>query len=247
MAPDLPPDLPDDYDESEEGPEAREHEEAEQHWQRRTDELLRAIEREGDPIEQGRQAAQRLWQAYCESVWKARAERAMRVLIGLLLLLLFGCGPMLPRIEPGEDPLLIGFAEADLVVLGTPDSLLPEALLAPSQQWGSRDVWWNLRVTVDSIAKGSLNHARRVDYGLLPVWLTPPRPFRLARNQIVIQLAARWQTADLVVGQRQLLFLKRCWDCVELPSRTAQRFYASPWFAILALPPERWADLPRRS
>jgi hypothetical protein len=60
---DYPPDLPDDYDTDEEGPEAkafRELYEEETRARRRTDDLLRAIERDRNPVEQGRQAAERL-------------------------------------------------------------------------------------------------------------------------------------------------------------------------------------------
>lgn len=61
-----PPDLPDDYDEESDGPEARllrEDADAEERFRRRTDDLLRAIEREGDPVTQSRRAAERLWDA----------------------------------------------------------------------------------------------------------------------------------------------------------------------------------------
>jgi hypothetical protein len=72
---DLPPDLPDEYDEETDGPEAQMFRAYEQEIQRATGRLnamLRAIERDGDPIEQGRRAAARLWRAYCERVWQRR-------------------------------------------------------------------------------------------------------------------------------------------------------------------------------
>jgi len=133
-----------------------------------------------------------------------------------------------------------GLRHADLVVLGTPDTLTPEELLAPSVQMGPRVTWWNARVTVEEVVKGNPRHARLMDYGAVPAWVIPPRPFPLARNQIMVQLSSRWQTAPVVVGERAVYFFKKCYNCVELPARTDRTTTASPWFALLTLTSDHW-------
>jgi len=127
-------------------------------------------------------------------------------------------------------------AEADLVVDGTPDTMVAEGgAMTGINLLGPQHAWWNVRIRVDSVLKGKIGRARHVDYGNLPVWLSPPLGFRLAKNEIVVQQSSGWVTAPLVVGVRGRYFFKKCWDCVELPSRTQYRFSASPWFAILAV------------
>lgn len=162
-------------------------------------------------------------------------------LLGLLLVLACasyrGQPPALPT-SVSDSVLQEAFREADLVVLGTPDTIAPEAMLAPSLQFGARDAWWNIRITVEQVYKGSMNRAKFMDYGDLPAYLTPPRPFPLAKNQILIQHGNRWRTAPVVLGERAVYFLRLCYRCVDLPNRNGLSYTASPWFAILAVPLE---------
>jgi hypothetical protein len=151
-----------------------------------------------------------------------------------------GPAPALPLAHPTPQLIVEGLRHADLVVLGTPDTLTPEELLASSLQIGRRDTWWNARVTFEEVAKGNPGRARLMDYGNVPVWVTPPRPFPLAKNQIMVQLSSLWQTAPVVIGERAIYFFKKCYNCVELPSRTDRTTTASPWFALLTLTPEHW-------
>lgn len=161
----------------------------------------------------------------------------MRHLLWLCVLLL-SCRPVVSGTGPQA-----GFEQSHLVVLATVDSLEPEKILAPSVQFGTQSTWWNVLLTVEAVAKGNPAQARYVDYGTLPVWMSPPRPFKLRPNQIVIQITSTWQTADLVVGQRRVLFLRKCFYCIELPGRVPHPHTASPWFAILSLPAERWSEV----
>jgi hypothetical protein len=155
--------------------------------------------------------------------------------------------PALPLATAPDSLIAEGLRQADLVILGTPDSLVPEPMIAPSVQVGAPDAWWNARLTAEAVAKGKLRHAKRMDYGDLPTWQTPQLPFNLADNQVMIQLGVRWRTAPVVVGERAVYFLKKCYNCVELPHRSSLTLRASPWFAILALIPDRWPDVERLS
>lgn len=171
----------------------------------------------------------------------------MRQLGGLGVLLLLACGhfvrqvaPAVPYAEASDSLILAGLEYADLVILGTPDSTAAEGG-AMSGLAFHRDFWWNVRITVDSVIKGKLSRARAVDYDNLPQWMIPPRPFKLAPNQIIVQQGTGAVTAPMIVGVRSVLFLRKCFRCVELPGRTDRRQTASPWFAVLALTPDHWA------
>lgn len=172
-------------------------------------------------------------------------------LLGLLLLTV-ACGRFVRQTAPAypyetaTDSLIgAGLKMADLVVLGTPDSMVPEGGAMSSLGFGAQTFWWNVRITVDSIAKGKPSHARFMDYGDLPTWVTPPRPFKLSKRQITVQQSNGWVTAPLVVGTRAIYFLKKCYNCVDLPGRTEYRMRASPWLAVLALTPDHWARVKR--
>jgi hypothetical protein len=165
----------------------------------------------------------------------------------LLLSLLLGCGHFVKQVAPPfpisnvSDSLIVaGFKEADLVILGTPDSLVPEGGAMASLGFGEVATWWNTRITVDSVAKGKLGRAKYMDYGDLPQWLSPPRPFKLAKNQIMVQQANVWTTAPLVVGYPGVFFLKKCYNCVTLPRRTQYPIRVSPWGSLLSLTPDQW-------
>ena len=169
----------------------------------------------------------------------------------LLALLLLGCGhfvrqvaPALPYATASDSLIAAGLEYADLVVLGTPDSMVAEGG-AMSGLAFHRDYWWNVRITVDSVVKGKLGRAKFMDYDNLPQWMAPPRPFNLAKNQIIVQQGTGAVTAPMIVGVRSVLFLKKCFRCVELPGRTNHRQTASPWFAVLALTPDQWDHVRR--
>jgi hypothetical protein len=153
--------------------------------------------------------------------------------------------PTYPLANVPDSLIAEGLRRADIVVLATPDSMVAEQLIAPGMSFGRADAWWNARLTTEAVAKGKLNGAKRMDYGILPSWQTPPQPFKLGANQVMIQLSTRWETAPVVVGQRAIYFLKKCYNCVELPHRTQYRVNVSPWFAILTLIPERWPEVER--
>lgn len=169
-----------------------------------------------------------------------------------LLLASAACGHTIPLTRGDPSPRALSFEEtpeslvvagmraADLVVLAVPDTMVGEGILAYGVQWGFREAWWNVRLTVDSVAKGKLGRAKFMDYGTLPSYLIPARPFRLANNQIVVQHSNRWRTAALNLGARAVYFLKKCYNCVELPGRTQYRVYGHPWFAVLALSADQW-------
>ncbi len=170
-------------------------------------------------------------------------------LAALASLTLVGCAPAFRYVGPVEvrpiahapqELIVEGLQHADLVVLGTPDTLTAEQMLAAAIQFGFADAWWNARVTFEAVAKGNPRHARRMDYGTLPAWMTPPQPFRLGKNQIMVQLATRWQSAPVVLGERAVYFFKKCYNCVQMPGRTDKRTTASPWFALLTLTPDQW-------
>ena len=153
--------------------------------------------------------------------------------------------PTFPLANAPDSVIAEGLRRADIVVLATPDSLVAEPMIAAGLSLGRSEAWWNARLTTEAVAKGKLSGAKRMDYGILPSWQTPPQPFRLSANQVMIQLSTRWETAPVVVGHRAVYFLKKCYNCVELPHRTPYRVSISPWFAILALIPDRWLDVQR--
>lgn len=177
-------------------------------------------------------------------------KKAVRVVLLVLVLSLIACGGATydSRAEvfpiAGSDSLIIEAIKAsDMIVLGMPDTMTPELLMEPSMDIGSSQAWQNIRISVDSLLKGKLSHAKYMDYGILPVWRVPPRPFKLTKNQIMVQTSNKWNTSPITVGTKAVFFLKKCWDCVELPASTSNRTFASPWFSILTLKPEQWGKV----
>ena len=99
----------------------------------------------------------------------------------------------------------------DLIVLATPVEMASNhGFLTPQFQMGAKETWYDVKLTVDSVLKGKLKHAKRPDLGLLPAMFTPPPSFgKLAPNEIVVQYpavtsrASDWAAANLdetVVG-----------------------------------------------
>lgn len=96
-------------------------------------------------------------------------------------------------------------------MVGTPREFVREAgIFAAALQFGAKETWDDVRLEVDSVAKGKLNSTKRVNYGNLPAILTPQAPFRsLAPMEVIVQFPAvtstrsHWATAPLLVlGQR---------------------------------------------
>jgi hypothetical protein len=142
-----------------------------------------------------------------------------------------------------------------LIVLGTPRELASETgILTPSLQFGARETWYDVRLEVDSVAKGKLRAAKRVDYGTLPAILTPQQPFpSLEPMEIVVQFPAvsstrsHWAGAPrLVLGERAVFLFRRCWSCLPIAGRPNPRgpdFTANPWVVLSwesKLRPEEW-------
>jgi hypothetical protein len=165
-----------------------------------------------------------------------------------------------PRDMPGvgevPDSILSRLiAQSGLIVLGTPRELASETgIFTPSLQFGARETWYDVRLEVDSVAKGKLNAAKRVHYGNLPAILTPPQPFRsLAPMEVVVQFPAVTSTRShwagvppLAIGERAVFFFRKCWSCLPVTGRPNPRgpdFSADPWVAMSwesKLRPDEW-------
>ena len=100
--------------------------------------------------------------------------------------------------------------------------------MASSLQVGMHQAWMNVRLAVDSVIKGSVSIAKRVDYDALPAYLTPPLAFRLDSSHIVVQDWNQWRGCDLEIGKRGIYAFRRCHHCVTLPGRTDRTSTASP-------------------
>jgi hypothetical protein len=107
----------------------------------------------------------------------------------------------------------------DLIVLATPvDMASNHGFLTPQFQLGAKETWYDVKLTVDSVLKGKLKHAKRPDLGMLPAMLTPPPAFdQLAANEIVVQYPSVTSTssdwaaaAALVPGERAIFIFRRC-------------------------------------
>jgi hypothetical protein len=148
---------------------------------------------------------------------------------------------------------------AELIVLATPVELVSQhGFLTPQFQMGARETWYDVKLSVDSVLKGKLKRAKRPDLGALPAALTPPVPFELARNEIVVQYPAvtarnsDWAAAPpLVPGERAVFIFRRCYYCLPISGLTTGRgphYKANPLVALggeSKLRPEEWARVSR--
>ena len=190
--------------------------------------------------------------------------------VGLLGLSLTGA---CSRVQETQDPGLPGragmpgvgvvpdsvlsrlIARSGLIVLGTPREFSSEGgIFTPALQFGARETWYDVRLAVDSVAKGRLKGAKRVDYGTLPAILTPQQPFRsLGPTEIVVQFPmvnstrSQWVNVPrLVVGEQAVFLFRKCWSCLPVAGRPNPRgpdFTANPWMAMSwesKLRPEEW-------
>jgi hypothetical protein len=191
-----------------------------------------------------------------------------------LPLVLSACGsfqqavaPALPGSSDGSwsgalpDSLLIRALErGDLIVLATPvDIASSHGLMTASFQLGPKETWYDVKLVVDSVAKGKLKHAKMRDLGFLPAALMPPPPFgRLAENEIIVQYPvtnASWSdwvaAAPLTLGERAAFVFRKCHYCVRITGVATGRgpyYTASPWVAVGAgskLPVEEWTRVAR--
>jgi len=162
----------------------------------------------------------------------------MRKLLATLALTACTQVPIFDSPQPAIGEFEKAYKSADLVVIGTPQEEALDPFLSLRVTIGAQDVVWNVLVSVDSVLKGSVKSAKYVDYGL-PSTVTPSLPFRMSKKDIVIQRASRWKTATFQFGTRQVLFLKRCYNCLRVPSRSSRaQAFATPWFVLAAWPLE---------
>jgi hypothetical protein len=164
---------------------------------------------------------------------------------------------------PGQIPdslLSDAVRHGDLIVLATPvDMVSNHGFLTPRFQMGAKETWYDVKLTVDSVLKGKLKHAKRPDLGLLPATLTPPAPFgKLAANEIVVQYPAvtasnsDWAAAaPMVPGERAIFIFRRCYYCLPITGLAHSRgpyYKANPLVAVgwgSKLPPEDWGRVAR--
>ena len=166
----------------------------------------------------------------------------------------------LPRSGQVPDSVLRrAIKRAELIVLATPVELVSQhGFLTPQFQMGAKETWCDVKLSVDSVLKGKLRRAKRPDLGALPAALTPPVPFELAKNEIVVQYPATtarnsdWAAAPpLVPGERAVFIFRRCYYCLPISGLTTGRgphYKANPLVAVggeSKLRPEEWARVTR--
>jgi hypothetical protein len=159
-----------------------------------------------------------------------------------------------------DSVLSAAIRRGDLIVLATPVELASQhGFLTPRFQLGAKETWYDVKLTVDSVLKGKLKHAKRPDLGMLPATLTPPLAFgRLAANEIVVQYPVvtsssnDWAAAaPLVPGEQAIFIFRRCHYCLPISGLAHGRgpyYKASPLVAIgqaSKLPPAEWPRLAR--
>jgi hypothetical protein len=158
-----------------------------------------------------------------------------------------------PAVGTVPDAVLLDvIRQSELIVLAVPNDLVPADGFTPNFQFGAKETWYNVRLTVDSVVKGHLGHAKFPDYGLLPKVYEPSAPFdHLSRNEIVVQYPAvntiksDWAAAPPpVMGERAVWLFRRCYNCVPIGLATRQGPYkanplvAQGWGSKLAA--EEW-------
>jgi hypothetical protein len=195
-------------------------------------------------------------------------------LLAAFAFLLSSCGtfqsaiaPAPPRSGPSSEAgplpdsvLREAIRRGDLIVLATPVALASNhGFLTPRFQMGAKETWYDVKLTVDSVLKGKLKHAKRPDLGMLPAALTPQPAFgRLAANEIVVQYPAvtssrsDWAAAaPMVPGEQAIFIFKRCYYCLPISGVAHARgpyYTANPLVAVgraSKLPPGEWPRLVR--
>jgi hypothetical protein len=195
-----------------------------------------------------------------------RVSLSSEVLVSILLSV-SACGPFQNVAAPAQpltretppkgavpdEVLLDVIRHSELIVLAVPEDIAAASgSLSPTFQLGAKETWYNVKLTVDSVVKGRLGHAKAPDYGFLPAPYVPPLPFdRLEHNQIVVQYPAvtainsNWAAAPPpVIGERAVFLFRRCWNCIEIAMGTGRGQYranplvASGWGS--KLDPAEW-------
>ena len=169
-------------------------------------------------------------------------------------------GPVVPGEQLPDSILRQAIRRGDLIVLATPLEMASNhGFLTPRFQLGAKETWYDVKLTVDSVLKGKLKHAKRPDLGMLPAALTPPPAFgRLAPNEIVVQYPAVTSTrsdwaaaAPLVPGEQAIFIFRRCYYCLPISGVAHARgpyYKANPLVAVgraSKLPPGEWQRLVR--
>jgi hypothetical protein len=203
----------------------------------------------------------------------SRQSRSLPTL-GACILLLVSCSPFQSALAPAapahrpaapsgpfpDSILRKAIKQGDLIVLATPVEMASNhGFLTPRFQLGVKETWYDVKLTVDSVLKGKLKHAKRPDLGMLPAMLTPPPPFgTLAPNEIVVQYPAvtsiqsDWAAAaPLVSGERAIFIFRRCYYCLPISGVAHSRgpyYKANPLVAVglgSKLPPTEWERVER--
>ena len=171
-------------------------------------------------------------------------------------------GPVSSTGQLPDSILRDAIRRGDLIVLATPVEMASNhGFLTPQFQLGAKETWYDVKLTVDSVLKGKLKHAKRPDLGLLPAVLTPLPAFgTLAPNEIVVQYPAvtsrrsDWAAAaPLVPGEQAIFIFRRCYYCLPISGIAHGRgpyFKANPLVAVgraSKLPPGEWSRLVRLS
>lgn len=193
---------------------------------------------------------------------------------GAYILLLISCSPFQSAMAPAaptygapapngplpDSVLRKAIHQGDLIVLATPVEMSSNhGFLTPRFQLGAKETWYDVKLTVDSVLKGKLKHAKRPDLGMLPAMLTPPPPFgTLAPNEIVVQYPAvtsiqsDWAAAaPMVPGERAIFIFRRCYYCLPITGVAHSRgpyYKANPLVAVgrgSKLPPTEWERVQR--
>lgn len=166
----------------------------------------------------------------------------------LLVLVMLGCSPSiriidryvipLPNSVPAEHITKM-YKLSNLVVLGTPDTTMDDVFMTAKFQLGFRQVWRDIRISVDSVLKGNPSHANYIDYGIGPVYTPPIQPFKMKSKDIIIQESNSWITAPVELYRKSIFFVRKCYNCVNVPARYSRAtVLASPNMVILTLPEE---------
>jgi hypothetical protein len=147
--------------------------------------------------------------------------------------------------------------DGELIVLATPVELASQfGFLTPQFQFGARETWYDVKLVVDTVLKGKLKRAKRIDLGILPAALTPPPSFpHLAANEIVVQYPAvtsrssNWAgAAPLVPGEQAVFIFRRCYYCLPIGGIAHARgpyYTANPLVALGSASKLSPCELPR--
>lgn len=200
--------------------------------------------------------------------------RTLFLLVAMCPVLLASCSNFRRATEPAvpsltapassgplpDSVLLEAIRNSELIVLATPVAFASQpGFPTPHIQMGAKETWYDVKLAVDSIAKGKLKRAKHPDLGVLPAILTPPPSFgRLAANEIIVQYPevtsrkSDWAgAAPLIPGEPAVFIFRRCYYCLTitgLPNPRGGYYKANPLVAVgpaSKLPPTEWSRVAR--